>query len=153
MTVRPFTGWHMTALLCVFFGVVIGVNLLMATDAMRTFSGTVVENSYVASQRYNAWLESGRRQKALGWTAPVSIGPDQHLAVWPAAHGVALSNVTIVAVATHPLGRVASRALGFTRLPDGRYRANEILPHGRWLLRIDMRGPGGEAHFDDEVHA
>src|SRR3546814_8818871 len=54
--IRRFTGWHMTAILIAFFAAVIAVNMLMATVAVRSFGGTVVENSYVASQKFNGWL-------------------------------------------------------------------------------------------------
>ena len=42
---RRFTGYHMTAILLAFFGIVVAVNLVMATLATRTFGGVVVENS------------------------------------------------------------------------------------------------------------
>eukprot|EP01035_Chromulina_nebulosa_P040301 gene40301-54499_t len=57
----------MTAIMCAFFAVVIGVNMLMASDAIRTFGGTVVDNSYVASQQYNGWLAEARVQRLYGW--------------------------------------------------------------------------------------
>ncbi|MFC0203576.1 FixH family protein [Novosphingobium soli] len=62
-----FTGRHMTAILVAGFGVVIGVNVAMATLASTTFGGAVVENSYVASQDFNRWLDEAAREKALGW--------------------------------------------------------------------------------------
>ncbi|HET9398451.1 MAG TPA: FixH family protein [Sphingomicrobium sp.] len=62
-----FSGRHMTAILVAFFGVVIAVNFTMALFATRTFGGVVVENSYVASQKYNGWLDAARRQEQLGW--------------------------------------------------------------------------------------
>ena len=60
-----FTGRHMAAIMLAFFGVVIAINFTMATLAETTFGGTVVDNSYVASQSFNAWLRAGRQ---LGWT-------------------------------------------------------------------------------------
>ena len=63
---RRFTGRHMLVLMLAFFGVVVAVNLLMATLATRTFGGTVVDNSYVASQRYNRWLDAGARAESAG---------------------------------------------------------------------------------------
>ena len=40
-----FTGYHMLAIMVAFFGVVIAVNLTMATFASRSWTGLVVENS------------------------------------------------------------------------------------------------------------
>ena len=59
-TRRRFTGYHMAAILVAFFGVIIAVNMVMATLATRTFGGVVVENSYVASQEFNGWLKDAR---------------------------------------------------------------------------------------------
>ena len=36
-----------------FFGVIIAVNVVMATLASTSWTGLVVENSYVASQEFN----------------------------------------------------------------------------------------------------
>ncbi|TIS18850.1 MAG: cytochrome oxidase, partial [Mesorhizobium sp.] len=54
---REFTGRHMLISILAFFAVVIGVNLTMATFAHRSWTGLVVENTYVASQQFNgrAW--------------------------------------------------------------------------------------------------
>ena len=56
-TTGPFTGRHITIIMVAFFAVVIAVNLLMARYATSTFGGVVVENSYVASQNFNKWLD------------------------------------------------------------------------------------------------
>jgi hypothetical protein len=74
---RRFTGGHMLALMLAFFGTVVAVNFVMATLAVRTFGGTVVDNSYVPSQHYNHWLDQARAQRALGWTAS-GPDPDRH---------------------------------------------------------------------------
>lgn len=46
------------------FAVIIGVNLLLAYKAVSTFPGLEVDNSYVASQTFDADMAA---QKALGW--------------------------------------------------------------------------------------
>ncbi|MCA8881949.1 MAG: FixH family protein [Rhodobacteraceae bacterium] len=48
------------------FGIVIGVNILLAVEATRTFPGLEVENSFVASQEFDA---DRTAQEALGWSA------------------------------------------------------------------------------------
>ncbi len=49
---KEFTGRHMWLLAVSFFGVIISVNIVMAVSAARTWTGLVVENSYVASQEF-----------------------------------------------------------------------------------------------------
>lgn len=59
------TGRKVLAITLGGFGVVIGVNLLMAFFAVSSFPGLETPNSYVASQRFDAERTA---QEALGWT-------------------------------------------------------------------------------------
>lgn len=71
---REFTGKHMLAIMFAFFGVIIAVNLTMATFARTSWSGLVVQNSYVAGQQFNRKAEEGRRQAELGWSPRLALG-------------------------------------------------------------------------------
>ena len=71
---REFTGKHMLAIMLAFFGVIIAVNLTMAVLARTSWAGLVVQNTYVASQQFNAKAEEGRRQAMLGFTPALSLG-------------------------------------------------------------------------------
>lgn len=64
---REFTGWHMLVVMLAFFGTIIAVNVTMAVYAASTWSGLVVENSYVASQHFDADAAERRRENALGY--------------------------------------------------------------------------------------
>ncbi|KIC40813.1 FixH protein [Ruegeria sp. ANG-R] len=64
MAERQFTGKHALAVFVAAFGVIIAVNLVLAYNAVKTFPGLEVKNSYVASQEFNERL---REQQALGW--------------------------------------------------------------------------------------
>jgi nitrogen fixation protein FixH len=69
----PFTGRHMLAIMVAFFGVIIAVNITMATLANTSWTGFVVKNTYIASQEFNGKSEAGRRQDALGWSPSLSL--------------------------------------------------------------------------------
>jgi len=58
------TGRHVFFITTGAFAVIIGVNGLLAVKAVSTFPGLVVENSYVASQDFDARKAA---QVALGW--------------------------------------------------------------------------------------
>ena len=62
---HPLTGKHVLAITLVAFGVIIGVNVLMAVKAVGTFPGLEVANSYVASQDFD---RERAAQAALDWT-------------------------------------------------------------------------------------
>ncbi|QHL91925.1 hypothetical protein GVO57_10600 [Sphingomonas changnyeongensis] len=140
---RGFTGRHMAGAITGFFAVVIGVNLTMAVLATMSFGGKVVDNSYVASQRFNGWLAEARAQDDAGWQAGFAAD---------AGHVVITSRPgsRVEAVASHPLGRAPERALSFVEQSPGRYRAAERLPAGRWQLRATIWAkPGrGKAGLD-----
>lgn len=57
-------GWHVLTGFVGAFGIIIAVNITMATQAIRTFPGLETKNSYVASQEFNTRLHA---QQALGW--------------------------------------------------------------------------------------
>jgi nitrogen fixation protein FixH len=131
---RPFTGRHMAAILVGFFGTVIAVNFTMASYASSTFGGIVVENSYVASQEFNGWLESAAKADALGWQAEASRLPDGRVEIRLTG---APEATVLSADARHPLGRLPDRPMGFARTGQGRFVSAEALPPGRWTLRIE----------------
>lgn len=132
---RKFTGKHMALILVGFFGVVVTVNLTMASFASTTFGGIVVENSYVASQQFNRWLNEAERERALGWQADVSRTDTGTVGVTLAG---APAGASVTAIARHPLGREASQALTFEALGAGRYVSHQILPPGRWTVRLTV---------------
>ncbi len=136
---RPFTGRHMFAILVGLFGLVIAVNFIMARYAVSTCGGTVVDNSYVASQRFNEWLADARDQQALGWTTELGMDKARRLTVSAQVNGVPLEGVRIVAVAAHPLGRATDFSLTFDADGAGRWRSREMLPDGRWNVRFELR--------------
>lgn len=144
---RAFTGWHMTAILLVFFAVVIAVNFLMAVMAVRSFGGTVVENSYVASQKFNGWLAEARAQQKLGWHDKVTLDNTRHVQIRLNVKGAQIS-----ALAEHPLGRAADIALSLHEREPGTYVSDRTLPAGRWQVRFDIRHDGGEEHLLREVN-
>lgn len=136
---RRFTGWHMFAILIAFFGVVIAVNITMAMFATRTFGGTVVDNSYVASQKFNEWLAAARAQDELGWQSRITLGEDRRVSVSVKDPHGPLADMTVTALARHPLGREADVPLRFVADGEGKVRSASPLPAGRWLIHLEIR--------------
>lgn len=136
---KAFTGWHMTAILVGGFGVVIAVNVLMASLASSTFGGIVVENSYVASQHFNRWLGEARKEEALGWAVDVRRTADNRLIAQ--LKGVP-EGAVVVAEARHPLGRLPDVAMRFERAGHDGFVSDVPLPAGRWTLRLRIEAAG-----------
>lgn len=149
---RPFTGWHMTIILVAFFVVVMSVNIFMAVSAISTFGGTVVDNSYVASQKFNGWLDAARRQQQMGWRRAIALDDARHVRVTLTDQaGQPVSVGIITGRAIHPLGRAPEVKLTFQSVGHGVYRAQQALPAGRWQVRVTLAGHGETQHFQKEV--
>ncbi|WP_271078502.1 FixH family protein [Aurantiacibacter sp. MUD61] len=131
---QQFTGRKMTAVMVGGFAVIIAVNLTMATFATRGFSGTVVDNSYVASQNFNNWLDAAAAQEALGWEAQASRRDG---ALLVQTSGVP-EDAIVTAQARRPLGEPDIRSFSFNAGPDGAFVSSEALPEGRWIIRLTI---------------
>lgn len=62
---RELTGRHVAMIFGGAFSIIIAVNLSLAYNAVHTFPGLEVKNSYVASQSFDA---DRNAQNALGWS-------------------------------------------------------------------------------------
>ena len=143
-----FTGRHMAAILLTFFGVVVAVNLAMARLASATFGGVVVENSYVASQNFNRWLDRAESDKDLRWKAALARAADGGLLVTVTG---APAGAQVSALARHALGREPDRTLAFAPLGGGRFRSVATLPPARWHVRLHVRSGGRTWHGEEQV--
>lgn len=133
---RKFTGRHIAAILVAFFGVVIAVNFTMAFLASSTFGGLVVKNSYVASQKFNDWIQQARDEDALGWTLETERLQDGRLKLSLSNAEGPLVGAVVTATARHPVGRDEDVTLAFRALGDGAYESITALPEGRWLVHV-----------------
>jgi nitrogen fixation protein FixH len=149
---QRFTGWHMLATMVAFFGVIVAVNVTMATLATKTFGGLVVKNSYVANQHFNGWLAEARAQRKLGWSAAAQAA-DRRVLVTAGSGTAPLAGATVTAVAEHPLGSMPDVALRFDEAEPGRYVAATRLPAGRWRLRLHVVRGADRADFVMDVAA
>lgn len=138
---RAFTGRHMAAIFVGGFAIVIAVNLLMASIAVGSFHGTVVDNSYVASQNYNGWLKQAAASKALGWQAVPHRRADGRVVVETLA---VPAGARITGTAEHPLGLRADTPLTFAPSAKGSWVSDQTLSDGRWQVCLAIRA-GDEA--------
>lgn len=64
---KPLTGRKVLFVLVTFFGIVIGVNLVMMKFAIQTLPGTEVDSAYSASLNYEKEIAAARDQNARNW--------------------------------------------------------------------------------------
>ncbi len=128
----PITGVKFFIIFASFFVVIIGVNLVLAYQAVKTFPGLEVANSYVASQTFD---DDRAAQQALGWDvhAAVHQGDLQLTITGPDGAPVDLSDVT------GTFGRATNVRDDQTPIFafDGvRYHAPVRTAPGNWNLRL-----------------
>ncbi len=132
-----FTGMHMLFCMVAFFGVIIAVNLTMATFASSSWTGLVVKNSYVASQKFNTELAEAEAQAALGWNSKV-VYQDRKISFGLLDRNGRQLAPDSVAV---PLGRPAyeqkDQQLQLVAGQSGLFGSEIQLEDGSWMLRFD----------------
>lgn len=133
---RQFTGGHMIAAMLAFFGVIISVNLLMATFATKSWTGLVVKNSYVASQTFNESAEAFRRQEALGWHGEFAFQNDAISYRLIARDGTEVTAQTVALTFRRPAHETEDHSVMLTRFGDGDFRADHPLGDGAWVVEV-----------------
>lgn len=144
---RKFTGWHMLAICICAFGVIITVNVILAVNAIRSFPGLNVPNSYVASQEFN---DRRAAQEALGWTIAAAADADSlRIAITDAVGApVAVDRMKVI------LGRTTHQQADIQ--PDLSFDGQAYVSHGldlgrgRWALRLNAWAQDG-THFEQRL--
>lgn len=135
---REINGWHVFTMFVIGFGIIIAVNLTLAFNAVRTFPGLEVKNSYVASQSFD---RDRAAQLALGWDVSARVtGNELTLRFDKKGRGVA----PVIEKAT--FGRATSVADDQT--PEfvwngAAYVAPVEMAPGNWNLRVEARAEDG----------
>lgn len=139
---RPLTGRKVLLISAAIFAVVLGANLTLTWFAVRTFSGLVVDNSYVASQSFD---RDRLAQEALGWRLTLVSEDDVMRIEIVDARGHTVHPPTIKAVVGRPTMARSDRELDLRRTPRG-YVAAAPLDSGAWLVMIDAVSEDGTAY-------
>ncbi|MBD3664145.1 FixH family protein [Sulfitobacter aestuariivivens] len=136
--IREIKGWHVAATFVLAFGTIIAVNLTLAVNAVRTFPGLEVKNSYVASQTFDA---DRKAQHALEWVVAARLEGNE-LILDVRRDGTPVN----AQIETAIFGRATHRAQDQTPefVFDGTaFRAPVQAGAGNWNLRIKMRAQDG----------
>lgn len=126
----------MIAAMLAFFGVIIAVNLLMATFATRSWTGLVVKNSYVASQTFNESAEAFRRQEALGWHGEFAFDGAAISYRLVATDGEDVTAQSVELTFRRPAHETEDHTVILTRFDDGDFRAAHPLGNGAWVVEV-----------------
>ncbi|MCU0948608.1 MAG: FixH family protein [Porphyrobacter sp.] len=134
-----FTGRHMAIIMVAGFGIVIAVNAVMATVAVGGFHGVVVDNSYVASQQFNGWLDNAAKARALGWQVMPERAATGHVLL--RTKGVP-AGTGFTAALRRPLGDKDFAELTFRPVGEGLWQSDQTVAPGRWIIRLTAEAEG-----------
>ncbi|MFN3936591.1 MAG: FixH family protein [Gemmobacter sp.] len=141
---REITGRHVAAIFVTAFGIIIGVNLFMASKAIGTFPGIEVKSPYVASQSFDA---DRRAQEALGWQVQPTYDRSRGELVlkFTAGDGARPAEVAALRVLVGRATQATSdQTPEFVR--EGTvFVAPLTLAPGKWLVRIEAEAADGTA--------
>ncbi len=131
-----FTGWHMLGVMLLFFGTIITVNMIMAWNAVNSWSGLVVPNTYVASQQFNAKAEAAKARAATGIKGKLVVDEKtvRYEVFHPGKGPVDTDSVT--AHFRRPVGESQNFDMELTPLSTGVFTGvHDMLP-GQWIVEV-----------------
>lgn len=129
-----FTGWHMLGVMVLFFGTIISVNLYMAYNATRSWSGLVAQNTYIASQQFNGKAAEARVLTASGVTGKLHIdGSAIRYEIFHRADGPVEANELTLKF-KRPVGEHQDFELHLTPVAKGVFTTSHQLLPGQWIV-------------------
>jgi nitrogen fixation protein FixH len=145
---KPLTGRKVLFMLVAFFGVVIGVNLVMMRLAIQTLPGTEVDSAYSASVAYEKQIEAARDQNARNWKVDAHVersgqgGATLQVEVRD-NDGRPMSGLKFQGHFERPADKRADQAVALAETGIGIYRGSaSLIAPGQWdlILQGDAAG-------------
>jgi len=145
---KPLTGRKVLFMLVAFFGVVIGVNMVMMKLAILTLPGTDVDSAYSASLAYENEIAAAHDQNARNWKVDARIQRSANggatLQVEARDNsGKPMSGLKFQGRFERPTDRRADQSVALAETGIGIYRgsASMIVP-GQWDLVLEGDAAG-----------
>lgn len=145
-TGRPLTGRMVLLILVAFFGVMLVVNFIFATYAVKTFSGLDADNPYDSGLAYNKEIDAARAQATLGWTVDMNRTPDagatQITVTVKDKAGQPVSGLDASLNFYFPATRRLDRQVAAAPIAEGVYSGVAPLQSGHWDMELDLKRNG-----------
>jgi len=146
---KPLTGFKVLLMLLAFFGVVIGVNVIMMQLAIKTLPGTEVDSAYSASLGYEKEIAAARDQEARHWQvdAHVERAVDGAAVLRVEARdkdGKPVTGLKFQGRFERPADKRADLSVALAEIGIGVYRGrSENIAPGQWDLVLEGDGATG----------
>ncbi|MBY3380939.1 MULTISPECIES: FixH family protein [Rhizobium] len=141
-TDKGFTGRHMLLTTCAFFAVVISVNVTMAWFASASWSGLVVENTYVASQQFNQKASAIKAMAATGVSGDISLRGNVFTYNLHNRDGSPAPAEEVTAAFRRPVGDHEDFTAALKKVAVGRFEVDHHVPSGDWIVELISKRDG-----------
>ncbi len=155
---KKLTGRHVLFIFLTFFITVTGVNALMVTFAIRTFSGEDVASAYVKGLNYNAALafRDAEAQSGYAISATADRADDGGATITARVTRAGMdlpADLTASAMLRHPTNAHLDRTIDMRAGADGAFiaQAQNVSP-GQWDVVITLQS-GGQPVFEAKARA
>ena len=145
---KPLTGRKVLFMLVAFFGVVIGINMVMMKLAILTLPGTNVDSAYSASLAYEKDIVAAHDQNARNWKVAAHLrrDADGRTTLQVEARddsGKAMSGLKFQGRLERPTDRRADTPVSLAETGIGVYSGSaEQIGPGQWDLVLEAAAAG-----------
>lgn len=147
-----FTGWHMAGVIFLFFGTIISVNAYMAYHAVSTWSGLVVENTYVASQQFNGKVAQARALAATGIHGSLTVRAGTLRYEVLGQDGQPTEADRLILNFKRPVGESQDFSVELVHETEGVFAASKPVLPGHWIVEaIAERGGKRILHHAERI--
>lgn len=136
----------MIMVLALFFGVIIGVNLLLAWFAVESWSGMTAKNGYVASIDFEGKRQAFERQEKRGWRSTMVVKNGQLTFVVRDKAGNPIRDLHVTAFAGRTVTEAEDQQLKLAEVKPGTYQATFKGANGIWQFDLHARLRNGEKY-------
>jgi nitrogen fixation protein FixH len=136
------TGGKVLLILIAFFGLDIGVNALLAYDAVSTFRGEVSDNPYEAGLAYNNQIAAADAQSERHWKVDVTLAGGGVRAIFHDAQGQPIEGLVVSGIFAAPADMARDRPFAMRATGGGAYVGGGSPPAGVWDLKLKATRDG-----------
>jgi nitrogen fixation protein FixH len=137
---RELTGRKVLAMLLVFFGLVMVVNVVMVKAAISTFGGVDTRSSYEAGRQFEGEVAKVAAQNARDWRVDESLAPSGDAQVLSVdlhdAKGAPVTGVAVEAKLAHPVDERNDVTVALAEIDAGTFRGRAVVPAGVWEIEL-----------------
>lgn len=135
---KPLNGWIVFLMFFAFFGLIVAVNSVFITYALKTHSGVVTEKPYEKGLAHDTTLEKARSQPK--WTSIIAF--DNGVLRWDLKNeqSFPISSGDVTAFFMRPIKSGDDFSLSLDYKGNGIYETKPDFPHiGAWNVKLDIK--------------